>query len=194
MTDDTRRNFLGIPISGDPIAGSTRVEQYPREDFEAIVARVLADEFFVDFGWTQYTPYFNDGDPCEFGANGFWIRTMNDVKPPVGPFTFSEIKNDEDDEDDEDEERESDTSKFEVDYDHPTLGELTYPDGYWGPNNQRKEPVYVGDYEAKFLLARELSFAIDDGHFENVLLDLFGDHCKVRVTRNGITIDEYPHD
>lgn len=21
------------------------------------------------FGWTQYTPYFNDGDTCEFGVN-----------------------------------------------------------------------------------------------------------------------------
>lgn len=23
----------------------------------------------VAFSWTQYTPYFNDGDSCEFGAN-----------------------------------------------------------------------------------------------------------------------------
>lgn len=24
------------------------------------------------FSWTQYTPYFNDGDTCEFGANTDW--------------------------------------------------------------------------------------------------------------------------
>ena len=24
--------------------------------------------------WTQYTPYFNDGDPCVFGVNGLHIK------------------------------------------------------------------------------------------------------------------------
>lgn len=36
----------------------------------------MASELFKDnptlvsFGWTQYTPYFNDGDPCVFRCNG----------------------------------------------------------------------------------------------------------------------------
>lgn len=25
--------------------------------------------FIKGFSWTQYTPYFNDGEPCEFGIN-----------------------------------------------------------------------------------------------------------------------------
>jgi len=35
----------------------------------------MAEELFAEnpsilsFGWTQYTPYWNDGDVCEFGAN-----------------------------------------------------------------------------------------------------------------------------
>ena len=28
--------------------------------------------------WTQYTPYFNDGEPCEFGVNEFYLRTVKD--------------------------------------------------------------------------------------------------------------------
>lgn len=27
------------------------------------------------FKWTQYTPYFCDGDPCEFSANEVYVRT-----------------------------------------------------------------------------------------------------------------------
>lgn len=27
----------------------------------------------IKFGWTQYTPYFNDGDPCVFRYNGMYV-------------------------------------------------------------------------------------------------------------------------
>jgi len=190
MTDDVKRNFLGIPIIGTPMAGSTRVEQYPQEDFEEIVARVLANKFFHDFGWTQYTPYFNDGEPCEFGANGFWIRTVKDAPIPTGSFTFQK-KEDEDDEDPED----GLDEKFAPDAfrGHPSLGKLDYPNDYW-VNNVRQEGVYVGDRMNDFYLAKELQKAVEEGHFENVLLDLFGDHCQVKVSRTGITIDEYSHE
>jgi hypothetical protein len=185
MTDEIKRNFLGIPIIGTPQAGSTRVDQYSQEDFEAHVKALLDDEFFVDFGWRQCTPYFNDGDPCEFSAHGFWVRTVKDVKPPIGPFAFQESDDDE----------ELDPDDFEFDS-HPTLGELTYPDGYWtaGYGSTRKPGVYVGDDEHHYRVARDMTLAIEGGHFENVLLDLFGDHCQVKVSRTGITIDEYSHD
>jgi len=188
MTDDIKRNFLGIPIIGTPMAGSTRVDQYTQEAFEEIVKTLLDDEFFVDFGWAQYTPYFNDGDPCEFSASGFWVRTVKDVKLPTGPFAFQEPDEDEEELDFED------VNNFEFDS-HPTLGELTYPDGYWTADGSTRKPgVYVGDDEHHYRVARDMTLAIEGGHFENVLLDLFGDHCQVKVSRTGITIHEYSHD
>lgn len=30
-------------------------------------------------GWTQYTPYFNDGEPCEFSKHEFGVSTRSDV-------------------------------------------------------------------------------------------------------------------
>lgn len=30
-------------------------------------------------GWTQYTPHFNDGDPCEFGVRDFYFNTKADL-------------------------------------------------------------------------------------------------------------------
>lgn len=188
MTDEIKRNFLGIPIIGTPMAGATRVDQYSQEAFGEIVKTLLDDEFFVDFGWVQYTPYFNDGEPCEFSTTGFWVRTIKDLKLE----TTISVEGDGDESEELDFE---DTDNFEFDS-HPTLGKLEYPDGYWvnGYGSERKPGTYVGDDEYHFRLARAMNLAIDEGHFENVLLDLFGDHCQVKVSRTGITIDEYSHD
>lgn len=34
------------------------------------------------FSWTQYTPYFNDGDTCEFGVNNCYL-TINGIGPYI---------------------------------------------------------------------------------------------------------------
>ena len=33
---------------------------------------------FTKLSWTQYTPYFNDGDVCEFSVNGYAAYLSND--------------------------------------------------------------------------------------------------------------------
>jgi len=49
-------------------------EKTIRKEFGAVLSG-LTVELFGDFPevkgvvWTQYTPHFNDGDPCEFGIN-----------------------------------------------------------------------------------------------------------------------------
>lgn len=45
--------------------------------------------------WTQYTPYFNDGDSCTFGVNEFSVDLVSDEKEK------SEDDEDEDDYDNE---------------------------------------------------------------------------------------------
>lgn len=170
---ETTTNFLGIPIDGDINRAGDRKTQRPREEFEAIITTLLDDPFFVEFGWTQYTPYFNDGDPCTFDASGFWIRTESDGEPRV------------DSEDDEDDYDEDDTDRLQISYtDHPTLGtENGYP-----------IRVYVGTRESQYRVACAASDAVEGGEFDDVLLGLFGDHAAVKVTRSGITVDEYSHD
>ena len=42
--------------------GATIIKQISDEVFSAM------PEIYA-FGWTQYAPYFNDGDPCIFGVN-----------------------------------------------------------------------------------------------------------------------------
>lgn len=42
------------------------------------------------FSWRQYTPYFNDGEPCEFGVDNDYIDIKFDGKEfeEVGEWTF----------------------------------------------------------------------------------------------------------
>jgi hypothetical protein len=130
----------------------------------------------VEFGWTQYTPYFNDGDPCVFRVGTPWFRTTADAA------------SDEDDDYDED-----DTDRLTVDYgSHPTLGSRERP---WNPQT-REYGVgrYEGEHEASYDRCLALSEAVDSSAFDHVLLDAFGDHCSVTVKRDGITVDEYSHD
>ncbi len=75
----TQTNFLGIPIDGDITRGSSRKARRPIEDLEPMLRAVLADPAIDSFGWKQYTPYFNDGDPCEFSVGTPWFRTTSDA-------------------------------------------------------------------------------------------------------------------
>lgn len=108
--------------------------------------------------WVQYTPYFNDGDPCYFGVWGF---DPSIVKP--------EESEDSEDEDDED--------LYDDDY---TYGERL------SALADSSDPELQKIAEA----VRELTRDIPDDVLENV----FGDHCKIVATRDGFDVREYSHD
>ncbi|WP_331445820.1 hypothetical protein [Streptomyces xanthochromogenes] len=163
MTD---RNFLGIPVEGDYTAGSTRTEQKPIEEFQPILQAVLDDPSVIEFGWRQYTPYFNDGEPCEFSGYGTWVRTAKDAEV-------------------------DDEYDLEVDS-HVSLGKRPYRQD---PETGKYGFLpYEGPDEARHDRCKALASAIEGGHFETVLLDAFGDHAAITVRRNGIQVDFYEHD
>jgi hypothetical protein len=45
------------------------------------------------FSWTQYTPYFNDGSPCEFGINGDYPRVEFEGSDGMVDIDWELIKN-----------------------------------------------------------------------------------------------------
>lgn len=59
------------PIEGDisHYSGRNRVEQGTAAEFLEALDAVLNIEGVDSVRWDQYTPYFNDGEPCEFGVN-----------------------------------------------------------------------------------------------------------------------------
>ncbi len=175
---------FGIPVSGDPLrTRGARADQRPLSDLREVFEALIADERVIEFGWEQYTPYFNDGDVCEFGVHAPWIRTVDDAE-------------------------EDDGYDLEISDTHPTLGTKGYklvnlteeekaerrarygsryaPDDEWRSFSKRsKHPDLLE-------LAKKLD--VDDPHFEDALYDAFGDHARVTVTKTGIQIDQYDHE
>lgn len=171
-TEETRVSFLGIPVTGDINHGYGRgTEQRPLSELEPLFRAVIEDPYIKEFGWTQYTPYFNDGDTCYFSVGTLWFLTVDDTPR--------------DEMDDWEEE------EYSVTYgEHPTLGEK---EGHgWG--SSRVYENYKGSRQAEFERAEALSRAIDSGAFESALLTAFGDHAEITITREGITVEHYEHD
>lgn len=163
-------NFLGIPVQGDITRGSDRVEQKPIEELQPILQAVLDDPTIVEFGWRQYTPYFNDGEPCTFSAHGTWVRTDAD--------------------------KDADEDELEM-WGHRTLGKVTTEWGAIDPATRRQVVVsetYEGPDRARYDRCKALESAVEGGHFEHVLLDAFGDHANITVRRDGIQVEFYDHD
>lgn len=170
------KSFLGITVEGDTITYRRAVApQRPLEDLAPLIRTLLGDEMLHSFGWNQYTPYFNDGDPCLFGLGDPWFKTVNDVEP----------------DDDEDEEGRDD---FGIRYGHPSLGErkyewATHVDGH----RVKVFQPYAGPNEALYTACVALADAFESEAFDDVLLEAFGDHAEVVVRRDGIRVDFYEH-
>jgi hypothetical protein len=107
--------------------------------------------------WTQYTPYFNDGDACEFGVGDVYVSSSPDCNH------WGEINEDDDDD-------VVGTGASFV-YSHYQLNGLTGWDDVSAILDFMQSPVG----------AEILEFSL-------------GDHAVVKVTPNGISVEEYNHD
>lgn len=226
-TDETPRNFLGVPIVGDITHGRSRKDQRTKEEFAQLMKPVLDDPTVRDFGWRQYTPYFNDGDECVFSAGDMWLRTMKEAPRPYEERFLNALKDQlrlqyfltadsvlrcaaeafkqvplatvpepEPEDDEEGTCLDFDRELFYVGYSsHHDLGEIKYsgwgvrPDGTHGRLDER----YEGPDEARFRRCEALSNAVGGGAFDLVLLELFGDHADIRISRDGIQVEFYEH-
>lgn len=116
------------------------------KDFFLKISKELFEQNpkLIKFGWIQYTPYYNDGDPCEFSAHVDYPKMLIDGE----------------DESEFDEER-------------------------WCSRDEKEtEASQICDKVTEFLSQ------FDDEDMEL----LFGDHCEVIVTREGVEVESYDHD
>lgn len=170
MTTDT--NFLGMPVSGDITQGSARVDQKPIEELAPLFQALLDDPTIVEFGWRQYTPYFNDGDTCEFSVHELWVKTTADVEWADGP--------------------DFDSYYLDVGYEHRSLGKI---ESDW--DSEARKYVnrrYEGPDEDRYNRVRKLSGALQSGAYDSVLLEHFGDHALITVRKDSIEVEYYSHD
>lgn len=146
--------------------------------FFAEQSKVIFDQFptLKSFSWTQYTPYFNDGDECTFGANTDY---------PTVRLTSSKPSNDEgEDFIDEDDEFEDDDDYVSI-YNVQKTVDGKYIDKYSAGEEITDQKKIITYEVAQFLQEFQ----------EDALKMMFGDHVRVTVHRDGsVEQDEYEHD
>jgi len=143
--------------------------------FFAEQSKALFEQFpdLKSFSWTQYTPYFNDGDTCEFGANTEY------------PSIKLDGAKDQEAEDFDDEDFDDDDDYISV-YNVVKTADGRYIDKYEAGHPDITDRKKIVAFEVKeFLMEFE-----DDS-----LKAMFGDHVRVIVHRDGtVEQEDYEHD
>jgi hypothetical protein len=88
MTSSTlTKNFLGIPVEGEINHTSrSRTPQKTLEEFGPVLLDLLNTPGVQAVRWRQYTPYFNDGEPCEFSTGEVYLQTTESEGTEQGDY------------------------------------------------------------------------------------------------------------
>jgi len=200
--------FLGMTVEGEGGAGEGhRVPQLSVDDFKAAVATVLAHEEITGIAWTQYTPYFNDGEPCVFsvGEPDFRLAGVTDPADEDGEIYFDYSWQEEDFEENgrlwvgpwnNRAKFEAVVGKAEKEY---TTWDRVQPYDEWRQTGwdwkKGSGPLAAPDAEL-FLDVHHLIHLMNSGQFDHACEDLFGDHATIIIDKvaGKVTVSEYYHD
>jgi hypothetical protein len=117
--------------------------------------------------WVQYTPYFNDGDPCEFRVCDPSFSNVEDV---------------------------SRLGSYEGDIEDPEEGEFFIEGMYGSYSDMKKYHPEVKLSKETHKACADLSNIMCSSSMEPILLAMFEDHAQVTVTKDGFDVDSYDHD
>lgn len=139
-----------------------------RELFASGIRHLLVDVPTVKYvSWTQYTPYFNDGEPCVFGRGDPHV-VLNSTYDAEG------------------EDAES-SHWWDEEYGYSFYSIYDY-------KKEPRNPVNCSDDEAKdirkVLDSIRPLFEVDNAAFKTA----FGDHVRVKITHEGLWVEEIDHD
>jgi len=114
--------------------------------------------------WNQYTPYFNDGDTCEFSVNEPCFT--NAEGDDLDDISWGEYEGDRDD---------------------------IWAAEAWSINTgETLAPNSFGSTDSKSCY--NFSNIITSAEMQDVMLAMFGDHVHVVATAEGFDVSEYSHD
>lgn len=125
----------------------------------------------TSFSWSQYTPYFNDGEECTFSCN----------------YDYFDINGYDEYGDDESDEEKGPNIAKNVDYKYK---------GEWRDPNRKKIYSPKGDAPEASKDCETIQQVYDllNSFSDDDYKAMFGDHVKVIVTRAGVHTEEYDHD
>lgn len=122
------------------------------------------------FGWTQYTPYFNDGDECVFNVHELKILAAEADAGDREDYRYGET-----------------TRPFSSYSDTSRIRAYRYG-GTLGDKTVHFDQRYQDAYEAIRAIYRV--FSVD----ESIAKDIFGDHVEVVFGPDGVEVEEYSHE
>lgn len=122
--------------------------------------------------WTQYTPYFNDGDTCIF--------SINDPEFKLHPKCIKDL--------------DEDVKKDFFEY----VSEEDYLSDIYSTNNEQCFLSVITDKknktDAENQLIKDAKEVLEAFSLGEIFKNTFGDHVKVIATRKGFNVEEYEHD
>lgn len=158
------KTFYGLEIHGDPDT-RTPTPQRPASELAELIRAVQALPEVDSFGWQQWYPAFNDGDPCYFKVSDAWFKPIDA------------------------EEDEGHVSQWELYGTHP-LG-TTVKSWRLDEHPGAKEGDYIGEHEQAYRTCSKLNEAIDSGAFDDALQEHFGEFAEITINDSGIHVDIY---
>lgn len=120
--------------------------------------------------WTQYTPYFNDGEVCEFSVGDPYFTNASD-------------------------EQMEDIASY-GEYEGEEEGVWSEADWILTGDSQycidRRKEMNLDGVDARSV--SKFSKLIQSSEMEDVMQAMFGDHVRVVATRAGFAVDDHDHD
>ena len=163
---------INRPIAGEVNRSERRkYDQYDAESFLREVDKLLSVDGIDGIAWSQYTPYFNDGDVCEFGLHGAAVKLSADFNIEEGIETEAYLQN-------------ADGAYFsEYDlYVYPEKGD--WKNRLFEINGKSTKEIY----DALIAFQKAMHNHLD------VLETNFGDHAEVFATKAGFWVEEHDHE
>ena len=68
---------FGRTVKGNVVRQKRDSEQWPGEKFIELLDACFKQQGVDSIRWSQYTPYFNDGEPCIFGVHSVTLKLVN---------------------------------------------------------------------------------------------------------------------
>lgn len=191
LNKNDSRLFMGVSIEGE--RGYTRYQRsYTPRPIEELYP-YFKDAFSKGVKaatWHQYTPYFNDGEPCEFSVYDLSVTNNEEVAAHWLEDNFHEDRLIEVDRAEYEAEKEA--AKNSRYYYYLPYEEVDgkifrrYEEGAYDYIPGASHPDGIG--------REDVDIPVDDLEFQDALRSVFGDHTQVVVTPNRVVQFDYEHE
>lgn len=126
--------------------------------------------------WNQYTPYFNDGESCTFSVNDLFgflgTEEEDDYEGSLPDYYVEQVA------------------------EYRTTGINSAWSEWTKTRVVEKNAEYPEDISVSLQMDKDFDALVKafDQIPDDIMLELFGDHTEITVTREGLDVEEYSHD